>query len=121
MLTYYISQSNGFVVRTENTGSSNLTLNLENLYTHATSSYLLTGSEGSYDFRDYENILEFTASLEGDVEQGQQYRATITDTTSSIWRGSIEVFASQSVDKSQYKTQRDGYTSSPTNNDYIVL
>jgi hypothetical protein len=121
MLSYYISQSNGFVVRTENTGSSNLTLNLENTYTHVTSSYILSGSEGSYTFTPYENILSFTASLDGGVKEGEQFRATITDTTSSIWRGSIEVFGSQSVDKSVYVTQRDWAISNVSDNDYIVL
>lgn len=118
MLTYFISQSNGFVVRTENTGSNELSLELENLYTHETSSFNLSGS---YSFHEYENILTFTASLDGVVSTGQQYRAIITDTTSSIWRGGIEVFKSQSVDKSVYKTQRDGYISQQTDNDYIVL
>ena len=118
MLTYFISQSNGFVVRVENTGSNELSLELENLYTHETSSLDLSGL---YEFEPFENILTFTASLEGIVSTGQQYRATITDTTSSIWRGGIEVFKSQSVDKSVYKTQRDGYISQQTDNDYIVL
>ena len=118
MLTYFISQSNGFVVRTEDTGSSTLSLELENLYTHETSSFNLSGS---YSFNPYENILTFTASLDGSVSTGQQYRATINDTTSSIWRGGIEVFKSQSVDKSVYKTQRSGYVSQNTDNEYIVL
>lgn len=118
MLTYFISQSNGFTVRTENTVSSNLTLNLENLYTNQTSSYDLSGS---YDFTSYENILSFTASLDGVVSVGQQYIASVNDDTGSIWRGAIEVFASQSVDKSEYRTQRTGYVSLPSNNDYIVL
>ena len=118
MLTYFISQSNGFVIRTEDTGSNTLSLELENLYTHETSSFNLSGS---YSFNPYENILTFTASLDGSVSTGQQYRATINDTTSSIWRGGIEVFASQSVDKSVYKTQRSGYISQNTDNDYIVL
>tara|TARA_R110000772_G_C13305494_1_gene439294 strand:+ start:2571 stop:2936 length:366 start_codon:yes stop_codon:yes gene_type:complete len=121
MLTYYISQSNGFTVRTEDTGSSNLTLSLENLFTHKITNYVLSGSEGSYDFTPYENILSFTASLEGAVSVGEQFRATITDTTSSIWRGSIEVFASQSVDKSEYVTQRDWSISHESDNEYIVL
>lgn len=118
MLTYFISQSNGFTIRTENTGSSELSLELENLYTHETSSLNLSGS---YSFTPYENILTFTASLDGLVSTGQQYRAEINDTTSSIWRGAIEIFASQSVDKSVYKTQRTGYISQRTDNDYIVL
>lgn len=121
MLTYYISQSNGFVVRTENTGSSTLSLELENLYTHEEYTYLLSGSSGSYEFTPYENILVFTASLDGLVKEGEQYRCTITDTTGSIWRGSIEVFGSQSVDKSTYVTQRDWSISRESDNEYIIM
>ena len=45
MLSYYISQSNEFVVRTRNTGSNDVfTLKLEDLMTYQTSSYALSGS-----------------------------------------------------------------------------
>lgn len=116
MLSYFISASNEFVVRTENTSSSDLTLNTENLFTHETASYALSGS---YTFTEYENILTFSQSLS--VSDGEQYRLTINDVSGTIWRGAMEVFHSQSVDKSQYKTQRDGYVSNVSDNEYIVL
>jgi len=118
MLTYFISQSNGFVIRTEDVSSNELSLELQDLYTKQTSSFDLSGS---YTFNPYENILTFTASLDNSVSTGQQYRAIITDNSLPIWRGAIEVFKSQSVDKSQYKTQRTGFISQETDNDYIVL
>lgn len=116
MLSYFISASNEFVVRTENTASSDLTLNVENLFTNTTSSHDLSGS---YTFQAYENILTFSQSL--DVEPGQQYRITVTDDSGSIYRGAMEVFSSQSIDKTTYTTQRDGYVSNVSDNDYIVL
>ena len=120
MLSYYISQSNEFVVRTENTGSgSTITLDLYDMMTNTTSSYDLSGS---YSFNPYENILTFSQSLEGSVSTAQEFLATLTDTVSgSIWRGSIQVYASQSIDKTVYNTQNDGYVSYETDNDYIVL
>jgi len=116
MLSYFISASNEFVVRTENTASSDLTLNTENLFTHETSSYSLSGS---YTFTEYENILTFSQSLS--VESGEQYRLTINDVSGTIWRGAMEVFHSQSIDKTSYQTQRDGYVSNVSDNEYIVL
>lgn len=120
MLSYYISQSNEFVVRTEATGSgSTITLDLYDMLQHTTSSYDLSGS---YTFNPYENILTFSQSLEGSVRTAQEFLATINDSVSgSIWRGSIQVYSSQSVDKTVYTTQNDGYVSYETDNDYIVL
>jgi hypothetical protein len=129
MLSYYISQSNEFVVRTEDSASSQgdsgsyeLTLELYNLYTHATSSYDLSGS---FTFNPYENILTYSQSLEGNTSTGDEYLTKVISTSGSnqleIWRGSMQVYASQSIDKTIYKTQNDGYVSNQTDNDYIVL
>jgi hypothetical protein len=120
MLSYYISQSNEFVVRTETTGSgSTVSLDLYDMLTHETSSYDLSGQ---YTFNPYENILTFSQSLEGVTRTAAEYLATLTDSVSgSIWRGSIQVYASQSVDKTVYQTQNDGYVSYETDNEYIVL
>lgn len=119
MLSYYISQSNEFVVRTESTGSgSTVSLDLYDMLELTTSSYDLSGS---YTFNPYENILTFSQSL-SDVRTGQEFLAEINDSISgSIWRGSIQVYSSQSVDKTVYTTQNDGYVSHETDNEYIVL
>jgi hypothetical protein len=116
MLTYYTSQTDGFAIRTEDTGSGNLTLELENMYTLVTSSVDLSGS---YTFTPYENLLEFTTSISG--SEGTEYRATIQDNDTTIWRGTIQVFGSQSIDKTEYKTQRNNYSSSISTNEYIIL
>jgi hypothetical protein len=55
---------------------------------------------------------------------GEQYRAYISDGTSSIWHGSISVFASQSIDKPAYQSQlgvEEVYVSNVTDNEYIIL
>ena len=120
MLSYYISQSNEFVVRTRNTGSGdNLTLKLEDMLTYQTSSYDLSGS---FTFNPYENILTFSQSLEGSVNTGQEFLVEISGSNSgSIYFGSLQVFSSQSVDKPNYVTQNDEFVSNVTDNDYIVL
>lgn len=115
MITYYISQSEGITVRTEQTSSGDMILSLEDMYSLATSSESLT-----YEWTPYENILAFTSSLLQSSSEGDEYRATISDDSGSIWRGTIQVFQSQSVDKSIYKTQIQE-TSSLSNNDYIIL
>ena len=116
MLTYYASQSEQLVVRTENTGSSSLTLELEDMYLLTTTSVDLSGS---YEYTSSENLLKFTATITG--SEGSEYRATITDGINNIWRGTIQVFASQSIDKTEYKTQRTDYSSSISQNQYIIL
>lgn len=120
MLSYYISQSNEFVVRTRNTGSNDaFTLKLEDMLTYATSSYDLSGS---YSFNPYENIFTFSQSLEGIVETGQEFLVEISGSNSgSIYFGSMQIFSSQSVDKVNYTTQNDEFVSNVTDNDYIVL
>jgi hypothetical protein len=121
MLSYYISQSNEFVIRTRNTGSNDVfTLKLEDMMTYATSSYTIPTS--SYNFNPYENILTFSQSLEGSVETGQEYLVEISGSNSgSIYFGSMQVYASQSIDKPNYVTQNDKFISNVTDNEYIVL
>lgn len=116
MITYYLSASNEITIRTQPTSSSDLVLNLENMFTLETSSYSLSGS---YDYTPYESILTFSQSLSASV--GDEYRATINDVSGTIWTGTIQVYSSQSVDKTVYKTQNDGYKSNQSDNAYITL
>jgi len=121
MLSYYISQSNEFVIRTRDTGSNDtFTLKMEDMLTLSKSSYLLPTS--SYNYNPYESILTFSQSLEGVVETGQEFRIEISGSNSgSIYFGSLQVFGSQSIDKPVYTTQNTGYVSNVTDNEYIVL
>ena len=118
MLAYYISGSNLFKFRTEPTGSSNLTLHLQNMYTLVNTSSSLT-----YTFDSYEGLLQFTASIVS-ASVGEEYRAYISDGTGSIWHGSLQVYTSQSIDKPNYINQipaDEQYISNVTDNQYIIL
>jgi len=128
MLSYYISQSNEFVIRTENTqsigpaftSSEDLTLVLDDMLTHTVTEYPL--STGSYTWNPYENIFTFSQSLENVVRTGQEFLIDVSGSVSgSIFRGSMQVYASQSIDKVVYTTQNDKFVSNVTDNEYIVL
>ena len=125
MLSYYISQSNEFTVRTQDTaslnvsGSEDMTLVLEDMMTYSSSYYNLSGS---YTFNPYENILTFSQSLEGSVRDAQEFRVHLSGSVSgSVYSGTMQVFASQSIDKVVYLTQNEEFISNTTDNDYIVI
>lgn len=118
MLAYYQSGSNIFTMRTAPTGSSNLTLHLQDMMTLKNTS----SSISPYSYNAYESMLSFTASITASV--GTEYRAYISDGINSIWNGSINVFTSQSVDKPNYQNQiplEDVYVSRVSDNEYIIL
>lgn len=123
MLTFYSSGSNLWTFRVQPTGSSNLTLYMQDMLTLVNSS----ASLANYTYDPYESKLQFTASQVPTLvsaSTGDQYRAYISDTTCSIWHGSISVFHSQSIDKPTYVNQipvNDVYKSNVTDNEYIIL
>jgi len=125
MLSYYISQSNEFTVRTQDTaslnvsGSEDMTLVLQDMMTYSSSYYNLSGS---YTFNPYENILTFSQSLEGSVRDAQEFRVHLSGSVSgSVYSGTMQVYASQSIDKVVYLTQNEEFISNTTDNDYIVI
>lgn len=128
MLSYYISQSNQFTVRTQDTASvvisgsdvaEDMTLVLQDMMTYSSSYYDLSGS---YTFNPYENILTFSQSLEGTVRDAQEFIVHLSGSVSgSIYSGTMQVFASQSIDKVVYTTQNEEFISNTTDNDYIVI
>ena len=123
MLTYYSSSNNVWTFRVQPTGSASLTMHLQNMTTLVNT----TASLSSYTYDSYESKLSFTGSQIPTLVSasvGEQYRAYITDTTCSIWHGSISVFTSQSVNKPTYVNQiplEDVYISNVTDNEYIIL
>lgn len=123
MLTYYSSSYNVWTFRVQPTGSANLTMHLQNMETLVNTS----ASISNYTYDPYESKLAFTGSQIPTLVSasvGEQYRAYISDTTCSIWHGSISVFTSQSVNKSSYVNQiplQDVYVSNVTDNEYIIL
>lgn len=122
MLTYYSSGSNVWTFRVQPTGSSALTLYMQDMTTLANTSASL-----SYNYDAYESKLSFTASqVETLVSAsvGTQYRAYISDTTCSIWHGSISVFTAQGIDKANYVNQiplEDVYISNVSENEFVIL
>ena len=123
MLAYYISGSNNYTFRIEPTGSSNLVLQLQDMLTLANTSASVSSSTRPYTYDAYESKLNWTASLVS-ASVGDQYRASITDGTSSIWHGSISVFAPQIVEKFEYENQlgvEERYISNLTDNEYIIM
>lgn len=123
MLTYISASNNILTFRVQPTGSSNLTLYLQDMTTQQNYSASLR----NYSYDAYESKLSFTGSQVKTLVSasvGTQYRAYISDTTCSIWHGSISVFTSQSINKSSYVNQiplENVYVSNVTNNDYIIL
>lgn len=123
MLAYYISGSNYYTTRIAPTGSSNLTLYLQNMYTLENTSASVSTSAYPYTYNAYESLLYWTGSIVS-ASTGDEYRAYISDGTSSIWNGSIQVYASQSIDKPAYKSQlgvEEVYKSNVTANEYIIM
>lgn len=118
MLAYYISQSNQYTFRTEPTASNQFTMSLQDMYLLDN----LTASMSGITYNSYESILAFTASISGAIV-GSEYRATIINSGSSeaIWHGTIQVYQSQSLDKSVYENQNTQYISHQSENRYIIM
>lgn len=118
MLAYYISQSNYYTIRTQNTSSNQYTMSLQDMYQLTNT----TMSLQSASFMAYENLFSFTGSIDSSIVGGE-YRATLYSSGSSepIWNGSIQVYSSQSIDKADYEPQipLDGqYVSYQSPNEY---
>ena len=116
MLTYFISGTNGYTLRTAQTTSNAFTMSLQDMTRLTNTTATLT----NITYNDCESMLSFTASI-SDSLTAEEYRAFITDGTTTIWNGSVQVFASQSIDKPEYKTQNDGFISHPSANEYVII
>jgi hypothetical protein len=116
MLTYYITGSNHFVVRTKQTTSGSFSLHLQDMYTFKNTTGSLTGV--TYD--PYESLLYFTASISG-AKEGDQFRVEIKNNVDSIYQGSLTAFNALSSSKSNYETQITSYESYQSTNEYIIL
>jgi hypothetical protein len=116
MQAYYLTGSNLFTIRTQDmTSTPTLTLRLENMYTLVNT----TSSISTYTFDNYENLLQFTASISG-ATVGAEYRARITSASTDIWNGSIQVYQSQSLNTT-YTNQNNQYVSHITDNEFIIM
>jgi len=118
MLAYHISQSNEYTFRTQPTASNQFTMSLQDMYGLNN----LTASLSGITYNGYESMIAFTASISGAIV-GSEYRATLINSGSSesIWNGSIQVYASQSIDKFVYENQNKQYISHQSENRYIIM
>ncbi len=120
MLGYHISQSNSYTIRTQITGSNQFTMSLTDMMGLNT----FTASLTSASYTAYESLLSFTASI-ASASVGSEYRAVLYNQSGSasidIWNGSIQVYASQSIDKSVYENQNTQYVSHDSENKYIIM
>jgi hypothetical protein len=121
MLSYYISQSNQYVIRVQPTSSAQLSVSLQDMYTLEN----LTASLSGTTYEPYESYISASMSISGAIV-GSQYRAEIfcSGNLDPIWNGSIQVYHSQSIDTSIYENQipLDGNeVSHQSENRYIIL
>lgn len=129
MLAYYISQSNQITFRTAPTASITtpeyplvvntlFTMSLQNMYTNVNYTASLSGST----YNPYESIYSAYVSISGSIV-GDEYRASLycSGSLEPIWNGSIQVYASESTDKSVYVNKNDGYISHITDNEFVIL
>ena len=117
MLTYFISGSNQYTLRTSQNSANELTMSLQDM----TRLVNTTASISNIGYNACESMLSFSASISGAIV-GEEYRAYITDGVSNIiWNGSVQVFTSQSIDKPVYKTQNDGFISHDSSNEYVII
>ena len=116
MLTYFISGSNEYTLRAVQTTSNAFTMSIQDMTRLTNTTASLTG----VTYNNCESMLSFTASIDNALV-GEEYRATITNGTATIYNGSVQVFESQSIDKPVYKTQNDGFISNPSTNEYVII
>lgn len=118
MLSYHVSQSNSYTIRTEPTASNSFTMSLQDMYGLNN----LTASISGVTYEPYESMLGFTASISGSII-GSEYRAVIYNGATDIWHGSIQVYKSSSlsIPKSDYENQNTQYISHNSENKYVII
>jgi len=82
----------------------------------------LTASLSGTTYQPYESYISTSMSISGAIVGGE-YRASLfcSGNLDPIWNGSIQVYASQSIDKSVYENQIPPVTSHASENRYIIL
>jgi hypothetical protein len=121
MLSYFGTGSNSFSIHTQTftSSSANLVLQVQDMYTLSTQSFSITGSAFvSYD--NYESILSFSLQLPT-TSVAYEYRLDLTNTGSTIYNGTLQVYASQSVNKTEYVNQNTQYKSRLSGNEFIII
>lgn len=116
MLTYFSGSIANFTIRTENTGSGDLYLYVQDMTTQQNIVYPIE----QYQFTPYENILSFDVFFTS-ASVATEYRAYLMDDGGIIWNGSVQTYSSQSVNKPVYKNQNTQYVSHDSGNEFIIM
>ena len=126
MLAYHISQSNSYTIRTQPTASSEFTMSMQDMYTLQNTTMSLSG----ITYNGYESMLGFTASVSGAIV-ASEYRLTLYNSGAAnlpyntdgdaIWHGSLQAYASASLDKSVYENQIPPVISHNSENRYVII
>ena len=118
MLTYYISQSNDYTIRTQPTASNEFTMSLQDMTTLQN----FTASISGLTYQPYESFVSFSMDISGAIVS-EEYRATLYNLGSAepIWHGTVQCYMSQSLDKSDYETQIQQFISHESENRYIIM
>jgi len=123
MLTFISGSTNSYTIRiSPPTTTEQFTMSLQDMTTQVNSTASLTG----ITYNGYESLLGFTASIPN-TNVAQEFRATLENGGYEIWRGSIQVFTTQSnepIYKSVYANQipLDGNeVSHVSTNQYVIL
>lgn len=121
MLSYFGTGSNNFSIHTQTftSSSANLVMNVEDLYLLTTQSFAISGS-AFISYEPYESILSFSLQLPT-TSVAYEYQLTLLNNGSNIYNGTMQVYASQSVDKTQYVNQNTQYKSKLTGNEFIIM
>jgi hypothetical protein len=121
MLSYFGTGSNTFSIHTQTftSSSASLVLNVQDMYLLTTQSFSITGSAFvSYD--SYESILSFSLQLPT-TSVAYEYRLELQNTCSTIYNVTMQVYASQSVNKTEYVNQNTQYKSRLSGNEFIII
>lgn len=117
MLTYFLPGYNTYKIRTAQipSGSTFLRVDVQNMLTN--DSYSFLNSPGQWSYNECESIVDvsFNLDIALNVNVGDEYRMWLTPAITSstipftyqdpVWHGSLQVFASQSVNKPAYINQ----------------
>ena len=134
MLTYFLPGYNTYKIRTKQipSGSNFLRVDVQNMLTLDDYSFLNNPGQWSYDECESIVNVSFNLDIALDVNVGDEYRMVLTPAITSsttpftyldpVWHGSLQVFASQSVDKPAYVNQlpiEEVFISEDTTNEFV--
>lgn len=135
MLTYILPGYNSYKIRTAQilSGSNYLNVAVQNMLTNDDYQFALNPGQWTYDPCESIADISFNLDIALNPIVGDEYRVVLSPghlVSSSlviedpVWHGSLQVFASQSVDKVNYVNQipLDGDEISHTSiNEYVIM